>query len=81
MVRSNDSSAEEFVIKLSEMYRQLLDKQQKELVTLKEELDFVNDYLFMLSSRFNNMLKIIFDIPEEIQNLKIPTFSLQLLLA
>ncbi|QGY46459.1 hypothetical protein GM418_23180 [Maribellus comscasis] len=80
MVRSNDSNAEEFVIKLSEMYRQLLDKQQKELVPLKEELDFVNDYLFMLSSRFGAMLKITFDIPEEIRELKIPTFSLQLLL-
>ncbi len=80
MVRSKDSNSEEFVIKLSEMYRQLLDKQQKELVPLKEELDFVNDYLFMLSSRFDDMLKIIFDVPEETQNLKIPTFSLQLLL-
>lgn len=80
MVRSNDSNSEEFVIKLSDTYRQLLDKQQKELVTLKEELDFVNDYLFMLSSRFGNMLKIIFDIPEEIHGLKVPTFSLQLLI-
>jgi sensor histidine kinase YesM len=34
----------------------------------------------MLSSRFGAMLKITFDIPEEIRELKIPTFSLQLLL-
>lgn len=80
MVRSGDSNSELFVIKLSEIYRQLLDKQQKDTVSLKEELDFVNDYLFMLSSRFGSRLKINFDIPETFLSYRIATFSLQLLL-
>lgn len=80
MVRSKDPKSEEFVLRLSEIYRQLLAKRQFDTVPLKEELEFVNDYLFMLSSRFGAALKIIIDIPEESLLFRVPTFSLQLLL-
>ncbi len=80
MVRAKDPKAEEFVLRLSEIYRQLLAKHQFDTVTLKEELDFVNDYSFMLSSRFGTALKITIDIPEKNLMLRLPTFALQLLL-
>lgn len=80
MVRSMDPNSEQFIIKLSEIYRQLLDKRQKDLVTLKEELEFVNDYSFMLFARFGKMLKITMDIPDDLLDLRLPTFSLQVLL-
>lgn len=80
MIRSNNKNSEIFVVKLSEIYRQLLLKREKEIVPLKEELDFVNDYMFMLFARFEKMLSLNIDIPENFLNLKIPTFSLQLLL-
>ncbi|MEN6617964.1 MAG: histidine kinase [Rikenellaceae bacterium] len=80
MIRSNNKNSEIFVIKLSEIYRQLLLKREKEIVPLHEELDFVNDYSFMLLSRFEKMLSIEIDIQKELMHLKIPTFSLQLIL-
>ncbi len=80
MIQLNNPNSAMFVIKLSEMYRQLLVKRQQDLVTLKEELAFVNDYVFMLTARFDKMLKIKIDIPENIMQMKLPTFSLQLLL-
>jgi len=80
MIRSKDSNSEEFVLKLSEIYRQLLLKREKDTVTLKEELDFVRDYCFMLSSRFRENLKIQIDVAEELLVHRLPTFSLQLLL-
>lgn len=80
MVRAKDPKSEEFVLRLSEIYRQLLAKRQFDTVTLKEELEFVNDYSFMLSSRFGAALKITIDIPEESLTFRVPTFSLQLLL-
>lgn len=80
MVRAKDPKAEEFVLRLSEIYRQLLAKRQFDTVTLKEELEFVNDYLFMLSSRFGAALKITAEIPDESLTFRLPTFSLQLLL-
>jgi two-component system, LytTR family, sensor kinase len=80
MVRAKDPKSEEFVLRLSEIYRQLLAKRQFDTVSLKEELEFVNDYLFMLFSRFGAALKIVIDIPEENLTFRLPTFSLQLLL-
>ena len=43
MIRSGNKNAETFVVKLSEIYRQLLLKREKEFIPLKEELEFVND--------------------------------------
>ena len=80
MIRSGNNKSEQFVIKLSEIYRQLLIKKEKETVTLEEELIFINDYSYMLFARFENMLTIKIDLPESIMKLQLPTFSLQLLL-
>jgi len=80
MIRSKDPNCEEYVLKLSEIYRQLLVKRQQDLVSLKEELEFVHDYTFMLFARFGKMLKVTIDIPEELLRYQLPTFSLQLLL-
>jgi two-component system, LytTR family, sensor kinase len=80
MIRSNNKNSEVFVLKLAEIYRQLLLKREKEVVTLKEELDFVSDYSFMLFARFEEMLSIRIEIPDNVLILKLPTFSLQLLL-
>lgn len=80
MIRSNNKNAEIFILKLSEIYRQLLLKREKEVVSLKEELDFINDYMFMLLERYDTMLTLNIDIPGYLLKLKIPTFSLQLLL-
>lgn len=80
MIRLSNKNSEEFVIKLSEIYRQLLLKSEKEVVPLKEELDFIGDYSYMLFARYEKMLSIDIDIPNNLMNLKVPTFSLQLLL-
>jgi sensor histidine kinase YesM len=80
MIRSSNNNAEEFVIKLSDIYRLLLLKKERDTVTLKEELELIDDYSFLLFTRYEDMLSIDIDIPENILNLNIPTFSLQLLL-
>jgi sensor histidine kinase YesM len=80
MIRSSNSSAEEFVIKLSDIYRAVLANKERETVTLKEELELINQYSFLLFSRYENMLHISIDIPEDFMGFRIPTFTLQLLL-
>ncbi|PWD97615.1 sensor histidine kinase [Marinilabilia rubra] len=80
MIRSSNNNAEEFVIKLSDIYRLLLLKKERDTVTLKEELELIDDYSFLLFARYEDMLSIDIDIPENLLNYNIPTFSLQLLL-
>jgi two-component system LytT family sensor kinase len=80
MIRSSNKNAENFVIKLSDIYRLLLLNKEKDTVSLKDELELIDDYSFLLYARYENMLSIDIDIPENILNYNIPTFSLQLLL-
>lgn len=52
-----DKSAK-FIKQLSEVYRYVLETRSKELVTLEEELKFVNSYLFLQQIRFGDKLVI-----------------------
>jgi sensor histidine kinase YesM len=80
MIRSSNKNAENFVIKLSDIFRLLLIKKERDTVALKEELELIDDYSFLLFARYENMISIDIDIPGHLQNRLIPTFSLQLLL-
>ncbi|GAB4402909.1 MAG: hypothetical protein OHK0053_27300 [Microscillaceae bacterium] len=80
MIRSSNKNAENFVLKLSDIYRLLLANKEMDTITLKEELEFIEDYSFLLYTRYENMLRIEINIHQDLLNLKIPTFTLQLLL-
>ena len=80
MVREQDPNSEEFILKLSEIYRELLSKNDLLFIKLDEELHFLNAYLFLIKSRFQEMINLDINIPEQSMLLYIPTFSLQLLL-
>lgn len=80
MIRSSNKNAENFVIKLSDTYRLLLAFKEIDTISLKEELEFVEDYSFLLFARHENMLCIVIDIPQDLLKFNVPTFSLQLLL-
>ena len=80
LIRSSDKNAENFVIKLSDTYRLLLANKEIDTVTLKDELEFIEDYSFLLFARYENILRIEINIPPNLLKYKIPTFTLQLLL-
>ena len=79
MVREKDERAEPFILKLSDLYRQLLGKNTAQTITFDEELEFLQSYIFMLQARFESLLNIRIDTWPDIGLRKIPAFSLQLL--
>ena len=52
MIRLQNPHSEEYVIKLSEMYRQILIQRNIDTIPLKDELDFVNDYIIYAARAF-----------------------------
>jgi two-component system, LytTR family, sensor kinase len=80
MIREKDDRAEPFILKLSDLYRQLLSKNTSQTVTLDEELEFLRSYIYMVQARFESLLHIDIDISPHSLNRKIPAFSLQLLI-
>ncbi len=49
--------ADDFVGKLANIYRYVLDVQDEEVVSLGQELEFIKDYLFLQSIRFGDNLQ------------------------
>jgi len=80
MIRSSNNNAENYLIKLSDIYRWLLANKEIDTIALKEELEFIEDYSFLLFARYEHMLGIEIDVQENLLKYKVPTFTLQLLL-
>ncbi len=78
MARSKDARTEEFIIKLADVYRRTLET-DKGIVTLKEELDFFNAYMYLMTLRQEESIFVDVQVSEEALAYRLPAFSLQLL--
>jgi len=77
VIRRKDSDdALEYVNKLSDVFRYILQSDKKGLVTLGEELDFVRAFFYMMEVRFANKLIFKINVADEKKDLKIPVLSL-----
>lgn len=76
----NDSQvAVDYVLKLSEFLRYAQTSTETEKRTLKEELDFTNDYVSLQTTRYDDGFICTINIPAEILYRKVPVFSIQTL--
>jgi len=78
IIRKSDD-ANHFVEAFSAVYRYILNKKDEERVSLAEELEFIQPYLFLLEKRFESGLSVDIDIPEEERKRQIVPAALQLL--
>lgn len=69
----------DFVIRLSDVYRYLLKHGVNGTVTLREELEFLQSYIFLLERRYETNLSIEIELPEPYLSSVIPPVSLQIL--
>lgn len=79
MIREN-KAATTFVNKLSYMYRYILQSGNQDLITIREELKFIDSYVFLIKSRYREKFSIDIDIEEKYETIKIPVLTLQLLI-
>lgn len=69
-----------FIEQLSSVYRYLLSNQDKKLVTLREELDFINSYTFLLKIRFGENFQLKKEIEEDKLDQHLAPASLQMVI-
>ena len=74
--KKNDENTLAYVNKLSDVFRYILQSDKKVLVTLDEELEFVQSFRYMMEVRFANKLDFRINVDESKRNLKIPVLSL-----
>lgn len=70
--------ADRFIVKLSSIYRYILDQQENKLVNLENELAFVKDYFYLQQLRDDDRIHLDIEI-ERPSNYQILPVSLQLL--
>jgi two-component system, LytTR family, sensor kinase len=79
LVMQHSEDANKFIEAFSQVYRYILNNQEKELVTLQTELEFIKPYIFLLEKRFAVGLNITIDIPQKYNDTFIIPASLQML--
>jgi hypothetical protein len=80
LIFENQELASQFLQQLSKVFRYLLQNKDKDLVSLKTELEFVKNYIFLLETRFNNTLKIKIQIPDNQLDKRIVPVTTQILI-
>ncbi|WP_375434149.1 sensor histidine kinase [uncultured Hymenobacter sp.] len=74
--------ASRFVRQLAKVYRYVLDSQEQEVVTLTEEMRFVEAYVFLQRTRLGEGLQVEINLPPaaDLDQLLVPPLAVQLLL-
>jgi LytS/YehU family sensor histidine kinase len=68
-----------FVQELSKVYRNVLEQKEQQVITLEEELNHLQSYLFLAGQRFGESLQITIEVAPENRRLFIVPLSLQIL--
>ncbi|SDW73619.1 Histidine kinase [Lutibacter oricola] len=81
LIDSNKELSQKFVLKLADVYRYLLDDRSGNLISVKNELEFLKQYIFLQEIRFKSSLKVSIVDNSNLQSLikKIPFLSLETL--
>jgi uncharacterized membrane-anchored protein YhcB (DUF1043 family) len=80
LITEDPETAQNYVNNLSKALRYTLQSNEKKLVTLKEEMDFTESYLYLIKMRFNTNLTIIIDINNIYSEYNLPPLTVQTLL-
>lgn len=67
LVYKDQDKAVDFINELSKVYRYVLDNKNAELVTLQEELDFLEHYIYLLKIRFSDNIEFLIKIDKNIE--------------
>lgn len=72
--------ASAFVYKLAYLYRYMIEKEDENLVPVREELDFVNEYTDLMKVRFGSSFDVTAEIDEKLIDCLVVPCSIQLLI-
>lgn len=80
VIHDDPGQAVDFVQQLSRVYRHILDVRDEGTITLKEELEMLEAYAFLLKTRFGENLLISVNVAEGRLSQRVVPLSLQILM-
>ncbi|MBI1768269.1 MAG: histidine kinase [Bacteroidetes bacterium] len=70
---------EEFIRRMADTFRYVLKNHKQKFVSLKEEIDFVKSFHYLLRVRFEDNFKLEINVSKELMGSPVPPLTLQLL--
>ena len=77
LASSDPVKTEKMAVALSDFFKYSLNKEKKEMVTLKEEMESIETYLSIEKVRFGDRLNYSIVLPKELEDMEIPQFIIQ----
>jgi len=79
-IKHDPETAETFTRRLSQVYRYVLQSKNHDLVSLKEEVEFVRSYVYLHKVRMGSALEVSIDIDSDSLEKHLPPLTLQILI-
>ena len=79
IIPKDQDKAVNYVENLSDFFRVVLDHRMRDIISLKEELHLVENYLYLQKMRYGDNLSVSVEIPEKYLSCSIPPLTLQML--
>ncbi|MDX8339355.1 histidine kinase [Draconibacterium sp. IB214405] len=80
LVEESPKTASTYINRLSQVLRYSLQSNKKQTVTVSEELDFIDSYLFLLKIRYGDNLSIKTNIDNRFYYYNLPPLTIQILI-
>ena len=80
LVRENQDKAQDYIQELSRVLRYTLQSNESQCVSLREEMEFVSAYIFLLKMRFENNLQFDIQINNAYEEYLLPPMAVQVLI-
>ncbi len=72
--------SQEFLVRFAQVYRTLLLNKGEDLVTLEEELEFIQSYIFLIETRFEKNISFDLNIAQDAFYFMLPPLTIQMLI-
>ncbi|MEM9858397.1 MAG: histidine kinase [Bacteroidota bacterium] len=79
LIDKDKGLSKDFLDKFAEVYRVILKSKDEDLISLEEELQFIESYIYLLKTRFEDNIRFHVEIKQEDKFKMIPPLTIQLL--
>ncbi|CAM1347366.1 sensor histidine kinase [Tenacibaculum crassostreae] len=80
LIEEDKEKASSFLAKFSELYRYTLKNSNKELISIQEELEFAQNYFYLMEEKYKGYYQLIVKNSTQTSKVIVPPFCLQVLI-
>ena len=80
LIEEKSDMALEYTERLSDFFRRVLQLKETEVISLREEMDLIRDYLFIQQKRYGDLIELKVSLDETTLRSLIPPMTLQILM-